>query len=130
MKVLIESGADVNVTASNSWTLLHSATLSGKLSESLHRTRYVERIKILNLFSSGHEHIARILIESGLDPNMKNCDGFTPLHLAAVLGRENIVKFLVENNGNVNEQANAGHTPLYLATQSGKFKHNLDRLKF
>lgn len=32
LDVLIKNGADVNVTASNDWTVLHSAVLSGKLS--------------------------------------------------------------------------------------------------
>lgn len=31
LKVLITNGADVNITAKNDWTVLHSATLSSKL---------------------------------------------------------------------------------------------------
>lgn len=61
----------------------------------------------------------KTLIDAGANANMKNVDGFTPLHLAAGLGRENIVEFLVQNGSDVNAKTNAGQSPHHIATQSG-----------
>lgn len=58
-------------------------------------------------------------MQNGADPNKKNCDGYSPVLLAAALGHENILKILVEKGGDVNTKSNADQTPIDLATKSG-----------
>lgn len=45
------------------------------------------------LFLSGH----RLLIQAGYDVNIKDYDGWTPLHAAAHWGKEEACRILVEN---------------------------------
>ena len=41
--------------------------------------------------------------------------GFTPLHVASILGKLEVVKFLLENSSDANERDEFGHTPLDVA---------------
>lgn len=47
-----------------------------------------------------------------------NCDHYTPLHEASIMGYNNIVEILIENGANINSYCN--HiTPLYFAIRGG-----------
>ncbi|KAL0430484.1 UNVERIFIED_CONTAM: Potassium channel SKOR, partial [Sesamum radiatum] len=52
------------------------------------------------------------LIRSGADPNMKDYDGRSALHLAASRGHEDIVLFLIQEDADINVEDNFGNTPL------------------
>ncbi|XP_076887404.1 potassium channel SKOR-like [Bidens hawaiensis] len=58
------------------------------------------------------------LIRSGADPNKKDYDGRTPLHLAAAKGYMDITLFLLQNNVEINISDNFGNTPLFEAIKN------------
>ena len=59
----------------------------------------------------GQTEAARLLIENGVDVNMKDDDGSTPLHGAAVFGRADIAKLLLENGAKLQVRNDDGGTP-------------------
>jgi hypothetical protein len=52
-------------------------------------------------YSEGHSDMVTVLLEAGADPNLKNKDENTPLHVAAAEGREDVVKRLVQKGADV-----------------------------
>ncbi|KAF5769352.1 putative potassium channel, voltage-dependent, EAG/ELK/ERG, rmlC-like jelly roll [Helianthus annuus] len=58
------------------------------------------------------------LIRSGADPNKKDYDGRSPLHLAAAKGHMDIAVFLIQNGVEVNMSDNFGNTPLLEAIKN------------
>ena len=86
--------------------------------------RYIEKGEDLNALDKtfqlsavawsalhGQTEVVRLLIESGVDVNIKNGDGATPLHSAAFLGRVDVAKLLLENGADIKARDNDGATP-------------------
>ena len=55
---------------------------------------------------------ARLLLESGANPNAKNLTGLTPLHIAAYNGQLELVRLLLDHHADPNVANNGGVTPL------------------
>jgi len=55
------------------------------------------------------------LIEEGMDVNVKNKDGMTPLHTAAINGKGEVVELLIQHGAIVNAVDNVKNTPLHYA---------------
>jgi ankyrin repeat protein len=70
-------------------------------------------------FAAGSGDLAevkRLVIGCGVDPNIQDKDGETPLHLAAWDGHLDVVELLLEHGANPNIQENKyGKTPLHYA---------------
>lgn len=62
--------------------------------------------------------VAKKCIEEGMDPNIKNNDGLTPLHIAAKSGYVELMEYLI-NDLTLNVRTNEGNTALYLAILHG-----------
>ena len=69
--------------------------------------------------------IVKVLIDSGVDINITNLHGQTPLHIAAFKGNAKVVKVLLKNKSNPKARDYKGKTPLHYAAQSG----SLDTVK-
>jgi len=50
----------------------------------------------------GHLDVVKFLLERGVDPNVRNNPGDTPLHYAAERGHLDVVKFLLERGADPN----------------------------
>lgn len=61
----------------------------------------------------------KILLMAGANPDAKDENGETPLHVAARVGHLGMVKELVKFGGDVNAENLAGYTPLALAIRHG-----------
>lgn len=55
--------------------------------------------------------MAELLLDAGADPNAKNDQGITPLHLAV---HPEMVELLVRRGANINIRATDGRTPLLI----------------
>lgn len=63
--------------------------------------------------------IARLLLNSGADPNLYDDLNFSPLHKACIRNNAEIVKLLLDYRANVNIQNTWGNTPLHYAARFG-----------
>ena len=72
--LLIDSGANLNLTTCDGSTALHKAA------------------------AEGYTEIVRILLHHGADMSIKNLDGSTPLTLAAKNDQKAVIKMLMSNS--------------------------------
>ena len=98
-KFLLKSFS-LHVTNSCNDTLLHAACMSG------HYNMFIE------VFSS-FEH-------AQIDPQSKNANGNTCLHIACIWGWYDIAEYLISKDFSINNQNNDGDTPIHLAIRNNK----------
>jgi ankyrin repeat protein len=65
--------------------------------------------------SKGFEDIAKILIEAGIDLNLKDPKGQTALHYCAFYNKPEIAKLIIQRGGRLDIQDNYGNQPLWTA---------------
>ena len=56
----------------------------------------------------------KFLIEAGASPNVKDTDGNSPLHLAAIEGKSDVIRLLGKAGADFNTQNKKGQTPIFL----------------
>ena len=71
------------------------------------------------LIKRGDEPALRAALESGLDPNLTNPNGWSLLMLAAVEGDVPIGRLLLEKGANITASNNKNETALSIATNRG-----------
>nr|GMC62447.1 potassium channel SKOR-like [Ipomoea batatas] len=76
-------------------------------------------LKVNNAAFHGDLHQLKSLITAGADPNKKDYDGRSPLHLAASRGYEAIALYLIQSGVDLNAPDNFGNTPLLEAIKNG-----------
>ncbi|KAK6774975.1 hypothetical protein RDI58_025976 [Solanum bulbocastanum] len=76
-------------------------------------------LKVNSAAYHGDLHQLKSLIRAGADPNKKDYDGRSPLHLAASRGYEDITLFLIQEGIDINAPDKFGNTPLLEAIKSG-----------
>jgi serine/threonine-protein phosphatase 6 regulatory ankyrin repeat subunit B len=61
----------------------------------------------------GRLDVAKFLLEHGADPDTKNDDGWTPLHLASLFGCLKGTQLMLEHGANIHARNKEGRTPLH-----------------
>ncbi|KAI1301337.1 Protein fem-1 -like protein C [Halotydeus destructor] len=127
VRVLVESGANVNSTTKTKSTPLRAACYDGHLDIVQYLVENGADYEIANRHGhtclmiscfKGHFKIARYLIEKGANINRKSVKGNTALHDCAESGSMEIMDLLLSSNANMDKDS-YGVTPLIAAALTG-----------
>lgn len=69
----------------------------------------------------GHVEVAKILIKSGCDVNIKNYFQQNPLFAAAYNDRADLAKLLIENGADMNTKDECSDTSLIISIDNSKY---------
>jgi hypothetical protein len=67
-------------------------------------------------------------LDSGVSANVKDPNGYTPIHAAASYGHLDLLRLLISRGGDINIQDNEGDTPLHHAEDVAVAKALIDEL--
>lgn len=103
VRELLEAGTSPNERWPGGWTALHRAAYNGK------------------------REIALVLLDAGARMNLKDNQGFTPLHWAVLESvgipeAQDVAKLLVARGAHINARDRDGSTPLFWAMYTGNQK--------
>jgi ankyrin repeat protein/anti-anti-sigma regulatory factor len=93
VKLLLDQGANINVTDKHKRNVLHYACQNSKVN-----TRLI-----------------KFLINKGIDVESRDCNGHTPLQLCCRKRHYDALVILLENGANINAKDSMNHSPLYNA---------------
>jgi ankyrin repeat protein len=128
VRLLLESGADIESPNRVGWTPLNAASYKGHFEVVSLLIENGADITIpsndswtpLNLASfNGHTGIVKLLLEQGANFEIPNDGGWTPANTACQHGYIEVVNLLLEYGANITNAANDGSTPLCLAASNG-----------
>jgi len=107
VRLLLEAGADPNLTSEDRTTPLMVAAGLGRSSYQPGAPRGAR--------SRSAETAVKMLIEAGADVNAVNEASFTALHGAAFRGLNEVIQYLVDQGANINARDFRGRTPYRIA---------------
>ena len=130
LQLFLDYNADVRVCDGNGYTPLHFAAQNGLLE--LART-LLERNADVNFQNNhgsttplllaselGHSNVVQLLLDHNADLYLRDDDGDTPLHCAAIRGQLEVAQILLKLNVEVNSRNIMGSTPLHYASEGRK----------
>jgi len=123
VRLLLNNGADVNAKTKSrrGITPLDLAIDSGDIEIVelfLHDKANVSAV-FSSAVQSGNKKVVEQIIGLGVDVNVKDKHGLTPLHYAVHVRSKDIVQFLIDNGADVDAADEYGLTPLHYATKQG-----------
>ena len=112
------------------WTTLHMAAFAGNEAntELLIRKGAPIEFRAKSRFRNtplqaalltGQYATAKLLLDHGADPLVRQAKGTTPMHEAAILGRRDLVELLLDRGAELNSVRDNGNTPLADAIRRG-----------
>ena len=129
LKLLVESGANINKACTDTWALLHRACAAGQFEVVKYLVEHKadleiedngSRTPLLMACSWKHDKIAKYLIEHGAHIPEHFCN-LTMLHHACENGLPEVTKLLIARGANINASVDYGHwedfTPLRFACE-------------
>ncbi|XP_069684015.1 rabankyrin-5 [Periplaneta americana] len=138
-RTLVEHQADLNARDMRGYTLLHRAvergdgfsasflighgasvaTVTPELGDTaLHMIASYSPTTSETDVMTAMTEVARQMLEKGLDPNLQNKQGFTPLHLSVMAQNESVFSLLLSRTSqpvDLNLRTEEGHTALWFA---------------
>jgi ankyrin repeat protein len=118
-KLLVSNGADINAKDEGGQTSLQKAIFHGDKEVVNFLIAEGAEISIHLAAYIGSFAKVKSLIERGTDPNSRNKDGDTVLHLAVSGGHNDIAGLLIDSGANPNTKNRMGQTPLHIAAKTG-----------
>lgn len=129
-ELLLDRGANVNVSGGGFWTPLHYAS-DGQENAALvialiRRGVEVDAVDFHGRMSlhiasrQGSSRVAAALLEAGAEPNVVDDDKRTPMHYAAANGRREVMAVLLGFGGDFSALDRELETPLHRATRQGQ----------
>jgi uncharacterized protein len=112
------------------WSALHFAAFSGDAAlttllldngaavDARARNRFFNTPLQVALLG-GNEASARVLLERGADPLVRQERGFAPIHEAAFLGRRDLVDLLLQHGADIDSRGNDGRNAITEALRGG-----------
>ena len=85
-------------------------------------------VALFNAVTKGQVSVARSLLKTGVNVNVKTLSGTTPLMAAASKGYSDLAKVLMDSGADVHAKDSKGHTAFSIAMRSG-FTRTADMLK-
>lgn len=92
---------------------------NGRLVRAQRSSEEVAATTLFNAVLKNRTHMISVLIRAGVDPDVRNIEGMTPLMAAAESGAMEIARLLVENGADPTLVDEAGETALDIAIRRG-----------
>ncbi|WYZ35989.1 hypothetical protein EsH8_X_000636 [Colletotrichum jinshuiense] len=127
-QMLLEVGANVNITGHRGQTPLYTAAKIGHLEVVKLLLDRGADITVTNNYgwtpintaaNNGHLEVVKLLLNKGADITVADDDGWTPLQAAADSGHLEVVKLLLNKGADITVADDDGWTPLHAAADSG-----------
>ena len=97
----------------------HAGKIPTRLTEKSYRETSI--YELFYAVKNGDFSSVRELIDKGVDVNVTDTDGWTPIHYATLKGLTKIIQILVEKGADPNKRTREGWTPLHLAVVYDKY---------
>jgi uncharacterized protein len=104
IRILLEGGADPNLTLKDGSNALMMAAGVGRVNERRNKEEEAKAVQA-----------AALALELKNDINAANARGRTAMHGAAGIGADSMIRFLVDKGANLNTKDRQGNTPLTVA---------------
>ncbi|KAI1722541.1 ankyrin repeats (3 copies) domain-containing protein [Ditylenchus destructor] len=132
VKMLISRGTKVDIPTKDNCTALHVAVQSGQASVVETLLGYGANVHVrggqigetalhVAALSKSDIECAQMLLKSGAQPNVKQSDGQTPLHIASRSGNVDMIRLMLSEGADPQIKANNGETPLHVAAKNCHF---------
>ena len=79
-----------------------------------------EAEELLEAAWMGRTETVKLLVEKGVNVDVTDGLGWTPLHEAAWMGKTEVLKLLIEKGADINAADKDGNTPLHRASRRGR----------
>ncbi len=125
LKLLLDSGAEVNSRDELGLTPLHLAAFRGRVRVAALLIQKGAAVNVASAgggltplhcaASAGYDRLVVLLLKKGGRVDSRDVNGWTPLHGAAYEGQDRVVAVLLAGGAGVNARDRRGRTPLYWA---------------
>ncbi|XP_062583229.1 uncharacterized protein LOC134245000 [Saccostrea cucullata] len=130
VKLLLQNHANINqpdehqisplhIAVKNNHILIFEHLLQNKACENFANAADFNESNVNTLFMAivwGNFDVIKMIINSGCDVNIHNCNHVSAIILAASEGNSKIVQLLIDSGANANDYDNNGRTPLWYAS--------------
>ena len=132
VKALLNRGADVNIQDTDGRTALLQALRNGHIAVAqllLEKGANTDDQALFLAVWMGYKAIVDAMLTSGIDVNIRNTDGMTPLMIAAEAGHTDVVESLLNKGAHVNARSKNKYIPGETALMNAAEKGHTDTVQ-